>query len=108
MVRIDDANCLALLAQMEGPAWVRLQQARPERPYSFLYLLAAWTASQEAQHRAVGAEARDFLEHGEPVIYGEGGYHRYVLRTDGELVFSRSHAREVNVARAQALGFALG
>lgn len=52
--------------------------------------------------------AREFIDNnhvcGES-IYGSGGWHRYYLRADGYVYFSKFHATEEAIQDAEALGF---
>jgi len=38
-------------------------------------------------------------------IYGSGGWHRYFVTKNGDIVFSAGHATEEGIARAMAAGF---
>lgn len=102
-MRIDDDDILLKLEEVEGADWRRQQESRRTAPHSFYWLLAAWEQRCLPEHRDI-AEIRDFLD-AEPVLYGAGGYNRYLLRDDGTLLFSRMHARLAMQERATKAGF---
>jgi hypothetical protein len=109
LAHIGDEDLLARITQIEGPRWEALQREHPTRPYGLAHKQALWRefqASDLAQEPGVfWSDVLESLDH--RVIYGEGGYHRYVVRDDGEVCFSRSHAREPSTAMAVKLGFRL-
>lgn len=107
MAHISDADLFERMTRIEGARWAAQQRAQPEAPYGLLRKLALWEAfqlSEERQHPE--ASWADLLESSdERVVYGEGGYHRYVVRDNGDVCFSQMHAREPARQLAQELGF---
>lgn len=111
-VFIYQPDALALMAKMEGEEWLAKQKRSTGSPYDFPLWLEAWNLKQ-----AEGPEYADeplasfvvdrFAGAIEPVIYGKGGYHRYVVRANGEVQFSSFHAIAERRPQAQALGFTL-
>lgn len=107
-VFIQDLGALDGLAEMEGVDWRREQDARPESPYGF----HAWKQAWDAKQRAVAEDpayadepVASFLESsGDGAIYGAGGWRRYAVALDGELVLMRWSATEEACARAEAIG----
>jgi hypothetical protein len=106
-MHIKDASTFKKLVELEGEAWGKAQLAQPANPYGFQVMVAAWDEVEALKLEHADASLADLLSSGEPVIYGEGGYHRYIVRDSGEVQFSRMHARAVNVDKAVALGFTL-
>lgn len=104
---IFDADALPRLAKMEGDAWQRVQEANPESPYGFYAWARAWEARQALiqTNPDYGDEpVASFLEGGDGAIYGAGGWRRYAVAMDGEIVLMRWSATEEACARAEALG----
>lgn len=113
-VFIYQPDALALMATMEGEEWLAKQKQAQNAgsPYCFPLWLEAWQLKSE-----MGAEYEDeplasfvfdrFSGAVEPVIYGKGGYHRYIVRANGEVQFSSFHAIAERRPQAQALGFTL-
>ena len=107
---IFDDTILDLLTQMEGPAWRQLQLARAENPHGFLAWQKAWEQKVAllAEDPTVADEPlSSFMEGGDGAIYGEGGWHRYAVRADGEVVLLGWSAREPNQIKARELGFSV-
>lgn len=93
MVFIFDEGALERLGQIEGRDWVRAQEKNPISPFGFMAYLAAWQLRQESGYaNDPDVPVRDFLEllpggrSGDGAIYGEGGWSRYAVRHDGEIV----------------------
>ena len=103
---------LDLMGQIEGPDWLA-QQGR-DASFTFDHALTVWRREVD---RALDVAQEDdehlawFLlhppEHTRAVVYGEGGWTRYFVRFNGEIVFSVSHgsAHPKKRARAEGLGF---
>ncbi|KWT98275.1 MULTISPECIES: hypothetical protein [unclassified Variovorax] len=104
-MHIAEKQTFERMVEMEGDAWRKAQLANPNQRYGFHVLLTAWQELQALDPLEPAAGIRDIVA--EPVIYGEGGYHRYVVSDQGEVRFSKMHARQVNVEKAVALGFSL-
>lgn len=89
-MHIFDDNAFELLCQVEGESWRRQQWANSQSPYGFFAWLTAWnekarmlTAHPEYSDEPVGS----FLDTpGDGAIYGDGGWARYAVRPDGEVV----------------------
>jgi hypothetical protein len=105
MLFISDSDALERLARIEGEAWHREQIARPESPYGFHRYVRAFR-ELVASGLSLDASVGHFVEGGDGAIYGEGGYSRYVVLRDGEVVllaWSIEHRAEKR-RTAQAAG----
>lgn len=118
-IRIDDANAWDKLVEMEGDRWASEQRNQEARGDAFWEYCAPWY--QAVQHWTELAEARaalvaagDWTEEDARedarrmfcIVYGLGGWHRFIVRRDGVIEFSAHHApNEETVERARALGF---
>lgn len=105
---IYDDNALQLLAQIEGALWEQLQHASPSLGTSFFTWFGAWQAKQASEYRDSEDPLADFVEVShDGVIYGEGGWHRWKVTAQGELVLLRWSSRAPRIAQAQELGFSV-
>lgn len=108
-VFIQAADALDKLTAMEGADWRREQDARPDSPYGF----HAWKRGWDTRQRAVAEDpayadepVASFLESGgDGAIYGAGGWRRYAVALDGELVLMRWSTTADACSRAEAIGF---
>lgn len=108
MVHIEDPDALDKLCALEGENWLELQHRRPEAPYSFFVILEAWNLKKSLGDEYADEPLSTFLSGGDSnVLYGEGGWARFVVRSDGEIRLVASSTREVKVRKAVELGFAL-
>lgn len=99
-VSVYDRTVFSKLAAVEGDRWVREQ----------MKLLQDATAADQPmpENSFVGALVT-FAEAGNAVIYGDGGWNRYVIHHDGEIVFSKFHCPSDERARlATEVGFRVG
>lgn len=106
-LRIDDPACVARLAQLEGQAWGNVQRVNSVSPYCVEIYRKAWADYQDLLASDAGIEWRDFVSaevRGDGAIYGNGGYHRYVVTEDGNVVLLSWSARPESIAKASALG----
>lgn len=107
MLQLTDPRAFTRLVEMEGEQWASLQRRKPEAPYSFFRLLQAWQAKVAAGYESdPDYPVSDFMEGPSPsnVLYGEGGWRRYAVRADGELVLLRESARAESCTKAETLG----
>ncbi len=107
-IYIFQPDALKRMAALEGADWLS-RQAEDRTPYGFNAWRDAWQLKSECPTAEPEDSVRDFMsDPGDGAIYGQGGYNRYVVRTDGELVLlgwsASTHMRE----RAQQQGFTLG
>lgn len=112
MLHIADPDALARLVQVEGEHWLALQNQRPTASDGFYAWEEAWRlkASYVVEHPDYADEPiSSFIDnyHGDGAIYGEGGYARYVVRPDGEIVLLRWSVRQEKLERAASLGIAI-
>ena len=125
-VFVQQPNALALLTQLEGDRWLQQQHRFPYSETGFFVWLAAfnWRFSKEGAEELGrnGIEAIDLplaeiidggfilvdSATGSLGIYGAGGFHRYSVLSDGEIVFLASYARtQAYLAAASVLGFSV-
>lgn len=90
-MRIDSDAAFAAMAFVEGEAWANLQTRHRNSPHGFFAFQTAWFAKQayQAAHPHLDLAEhplRDFSEGELDVIYGAGGYSRYSVLPDGEIV----------------------
>lgn len=101
-MKIFDPEIAPALAAVEGEAWWEEQRANRSSPYGFFAWLAAWNQYTQAGGEKEGHRPGDFIDGGDGAIYGNGGWNRYVVRPDGEIVLlqwsSGSEARRLAVA----------
>lgn len=111
-VFIYQPDALELMAKLEGQEWLDKQRRETTSPYAFPLWLEAWNIKASmgpecAEERLADFVADRFPNAIEAVIYGKGGYHRYVVRSTGEVMFSAMHAVAERRPLAQELGFTL-
>jgi hypothetical protein len=112
-VFIYQQDALELLAEMEGEAWLAEQHINTASSYHFPIWREAWDLKVAAGHeKDDGAHLEDYISDRfelsiSPIIYGKGGFHRYLVRPNGEILFSRMHSIARRVPQAQAVGFTL-
>ena len=103
-VRITDEDALDKLVELEGIEWLR-EQERRRRPDSFFGWRNTYRAYMELpDEERQYVELSDMVDR-EPVLYGNGGYHRWAVLTTGELVLLGWSAPEPNREKARKLGF---
>lgn len=113
-VYIYDKDVLNRMAMVEGSEWLTKQQAMtPDTsgyPQSFAAWKAAWDELAKARYEAETDEDKaaleemgpDFLiEGGDGAIYGRGGWHRYLVTSGGEIIFSRHHSTHMGERLAE-------
>lgn len=103
-VYIYQNDALDLLAKVEGDAWKFLQERRPESPQGFYAWLNAWRRLEEEGY-AGECPVGLYVEGNDGCIYGEGGYARYRVCRDGELVLWRSSTNQDHARMAEEQGF---
>jgi len=85
MLFIDAPDALDRLAQVEGESWKREQLAKPDNPFGFQTYLRAFRELSKSGV-TVDEQVGCFVEGGDHAIYGNGGYSRYIVLADGEVV----------------------
>ena len=103
-MKITDPDAYDRLCEVEGASY-RANDRGLGSAYSFASHLAAF-AQWEADVKEAGMTLAEVAD--DPVgeaIYGASGYHRYIVRGDGRIVFSRYHATAEGIAKALAAGF---
>jgi hypothetical protein len=108
MLKVNDPTALACLGEMEGTAWVALQQQKQHAPHSFFVMLAAWNQKVEMGYEHdLDYPLSDFM-HDAPgdghILYGSGGWRRYAVRPDGEIVLLRESTTQEQCVKAESLG----
>jgi hypothetical protein len=90
-VYINQPDALDRMGIVEGERWKTHQCGDPEGPCSFNAFLRQWTELHEwARQEGMDDEelkAISITIDGNGAIYGEGGWHRYAVRGDGEIIF---------------------
>lgn len=97
---ITSPECFLKLKQLEGGPWAdrqNLLQNRTQRENFF----AVRKAYMDAQQQSPDAPT-DLMEN--RTIYGEGGYARYVVQKNGEVVLDGSSVRREKATLAEAAG----
>ena len=103
---IYEPRALELLGAIEGDAWTRLQHAKPYLGTSFFAWLKAWQDKQASPYQGSVEPLSDFMEVShDGAIYGEGGWHRWRVAADGELILLGWSSREARIQQVKALGF---
>lgn len=116
-VFVFDPDVLDRLAAVEGAPWAEGQRTGAglggppaEVAHTIAAFQAAWTTLQ-AELAGTGETWGGTLDPGDfggprgGTIYGEGGYARYVVRGDGEVVLLGNSTRPEKVTLARAAGF---
>lgn len=105
-VYIHQADALQRMGAVEGPQWEQAQGKNLDSPYGFHAWLTAWNTKQAMGPDYAEDPVREFLSSpGDGVIYGDGGYARYAVRPDGELVLLGSTTRPERQRAARDQGF---
>jgi len=105
MLFIDAPDALERLALVEGETWKAEQVARPDNPCGFLTYLRVFLKLAKPS-ASIDEPIGHFVKGGDCAIYGNGGYSRYVVLPDGEVVllaWSIEHRADKR-ARVQAAG----
>lgn len=114
-LKIDAPEALDTLAKVEGADWKKLQLKDPKNPFGFFAYLEAyrWLKAHPEWNDVSPAEVlgADLIEGikrgGDGVIYGNGGYSRYLVTSKGTLVLLAwsTYAERLDLARS--LGIAI-
>ncbi len=104
-VYLGDRDLLTKLTAVEGERWLRADaEGFAERGSSTTahFFLAEWRKRAELteEERPYWAEVLPSR-----TIYGEGGYARYIVRGDGEVVLDGGSTRKERADLAERLGF---
>ena len=106
MVNIADSNALELMGKLEGADWVVQQRTYSLDAWTFGGMRDAFARMQAASAASADkVELWQFAPERSCVIYGRGGFNRYMVQDTGEILFSRSHSTTARSAHAQMLGF---
>lgn len=110
-MNIKDPKSLQVMASVEGAAWLQQQFAGQEVAirYGWVGAFAAFAAKQAAamvDPSYDGDMVEEFFPGWSGVIYGAGGYARYFIMPDGDIIFDSYYASsEAHKQRAIAAGF---
>lgn len=85
-ILITDPDWIDKIYQVEGKAWLHMQELAQKRGDLSYTVFGAWDKWLSPD--------RD-PEYFSYVIYGDGGVHRYFVRSDGHIAFSRRHSYPV-------------
>ena len=116
---IFDNNAFEALCQVEGESWRKQQtasisgaEAKAPSPFGFFAWKAAWDEKSRLleQHPEYEDEpVGSFLvTSGDGAIYGDGGWDRYAVRADGEIVLLKWSATAAKQEKATSLGIRVG
>ena len=89
------------MAYVEQGGWLRGENRVAEH----------WDEASDGERFTSVEGARRWLKNIDPNedakynVYGDGGMNRWYIRADGSVLFSRSHATESGLRRAQEKGF---
>lgn len=100
-MKITDPEAPIALAAIEGERWWATQNGDRTSPYGFFVWLEA---TRKAAVSGPSAAPVDFVEGGDGAIYGDGGWRRYGVRQDGELVLMSWSATAEGREKAAAHG----
>jgi hypothetical protein len=104
-IYIYDPNALDLMERVEGERWRKDQDNHRESPYGFWAWANAW--KQVLADGGTGEDLREYVDNGDGMIYGEGGYSRYVVNTTGEIVLLGWSTRPARQEAAKNSGFSI-
>ena len=85
MLFIDAPDALERLASIEGETWKREQLAKRESPYGFHRYLNKFRELLDTW-QTIDLTVGQYMDVGDGAIYGNGGYSRFVVLADGEVV----------------------
>ena len=91
----DYEGTLNAMAEMEGQGWRELTTTE-SRPESVKGALAFIEEAKKMQGESPTV-----------VVYGNYGFHRYFIKGDGEVLYSRMHGLEEDAEQATRLGFTI-
>lgn len=95
MVHITDPDILSKIREIEGQQWDNLTDVNTRMPALKAY--DDWkNTNDDPEQMNTGI-----------VIYGDGGYNRYYVRGNGEVVLSYKHASSRSLDDAARAGFAI-
>ena len=102
MIYIFDPDALDRMAELEGQEWKKHQVSNPSCPFGFFAYLEAWRFREqtlgfedEPVCWLVDPEYLPFLKgRGDGAIYGNGGYTRYHVASNGQIYldYSSTHS----------------
>ena len=102
-VFISDPDAFEKIQQIEGPNYTDNGGA-----YSFSAYFRAWYDYYRPYPEHISPEMTVDVDGGDGAIYGEGGYNRYIVMGDGEIIFNPLFARPEKVEQATRVGFNTG
>ena len=108
---IYDDDAAEKMAVLEGFAWLEEQRTKLNSPFHLGLWKKAWSLKCRAGMQNTDKPLNEFIqrpsEMTSPIIYGNGGFHRYVVEHNGEIQFSQMHATAKKIEFAKNLGFTL-
>jgi hypothetical protein len=105
-VFIFQPDALDKMAEVEGQRWKDLQIQMGERDCCFFLWLAAYKLSEQEKWHEIDVATHEILKKGhESTIYGAGGWTRYRVQSDGEIIFLQYFATTETSEKAAKIGF---
>ena len=107
-VYIYEKNAFEKMVKVEGEEYVKNRGKGKEDIFSFSAFLEEWNEKFKPNSNVVNSESREAIRvGGNAAIYGLGGWNRYFVYSDGEIVFSKSHSVPKGIEKAAQAGFNL-
>ena len=103
---IYDPDAFEKFVEVEGEDYRRFKSASSFGEVSFDAFLKEWKELDSCDLDFRGGLGFSIDVAGNGAIYGNGGYHRYIVRNSGEILFLRAAvAHEKCIERARRAGF---
>ena len=111
-VYIDQDDALAKMTQVEGEFWLNHMALDQTEDCSFMAFKLYYEQEIKPMAKNDPENLRRLIELGwsfhpghSAAIYGNGGWNRYRVQYDGEIIFMEAFATDEGIAKAKAAGF---
>lgn len=102
-ININDQDAIDKMAAVEGEHWKAQHMTQASAEFSNGFLGAVKKHAKLVASLEEEGEEPEFYGN---IIYGDGGWNRYFVRSDGEIFFSSRHTRsQETILKAQEAGF---